>query len=527
MEMHVPVFPFLKNARLEIAIAFLLLTVAFQFNAFNTTSDFQFSTWRDGSEALVLGKVFADSHGIPTPHSRMGFLEKGKITSGSNVLAVYAYIDNPDRVMTSHVTDANWNNGLSRFENKFLIDEVDVAKLGYASNEFTPGQEITFHDGSTHKVTEVTRSGPYTTIAFDGNKVSAESIPSPYGVQTSGSKEPVFEPYPQQVGIQAIALSWLYQNSPLANTVRGMQFLMSLAMALVLALLIKEYSLSISPVFAWVFFACMIGSPWIVAIARNLYWAPFLWFLPALAAMFVYRAKNQVIALSGYCLAVFLKCLSGYEYISSVVLLSLLPFMIAPFRSSPNLTFWQALKLCIKVGLVACLGFLLAVILHSYLRADTFAEGISKTLGWDALKYSAFGRLTGAMPESGLRPLGSIIYEYVMLWKTPVMFWGYSQIIFPAMVILALVSLALQFFVRNLNYKRDAALLIFSSLAPLSWIVLMQNHSAIHVHLNYVLWYFGFIPAAVFVILRGLICMVQLFTSSSASSPTGHQPSDR
>ncbi|MEG2912880.1 MAG: hypothetical protein RR897_14925 [Pseudomonas sp.] len=490
-------------------LAFLVMLAAFQLNLFSTTSDFQFKTWRDGSEALVLGKIFADANGIDTGHSNMGFIQRGEPIKGPDVLAVYERIDTPTGIKTARISDEYWTNGFSKSSNKFLIPVANTNILGYADNEARIGQEITLPNGSVRIINNIEKSGPYNVVSYSGKFVDPDSIKNEDTFQLSNEIGFSFDQYPQQFGIQALLLSFAYKNLPFGDSVFSLQFLMASMMALVLTFMIREIGLTISTTFAAVFFACMIGSPWVVAISRNLYWASFLWFLPAVMAMYAYRcppsSRAQLAAIAMYGASILLKCLAGYEYISSIVLMSLTIFMIDPFRANPILGMKAAIRMTVIMGMVAVAGFLIAVLVHAMNRADTLAEGISQTLGWDALKYSAFGRLTGVVQSGPDIPLSFVISEYFNEWKTPVLFWLDGSRVFSFLLLLTGLSIVAQFYTRDANARRDTALVLVSLLAPMSWFILMQKHSAIHTHLNYVLWYFGFIPACAFVIVRGYV----------------------
>lgn len=490
-------------------LAFLVMLAAFQLNLFKTSSDFQFRTWRDGSEALVLGKIFADYRGIDTGHSNLGFVERGESIKGPNVLAIYNRIDTPIGIKTARVSDDYWINGFSKYENKLIVPIAEINVTGYAENDLRAGQVITFPNNRTRVITTVQKSGTYDVVSYNGEFIDPKSIKNNETIQLSDEIEFGFNQYPQQFGIQALALSFAYKYFPLVDSVYSLQFLMSAMMALVLTLMIREIGLTISTTFAAVFFVCMVGSPWVVAISRNLYWASFLWFLPTVMAMYAYRcppsSRARLVAITLYGASIFLKCLAGYEYISSIVLMSLTIFMIDPFRASPILGMKAAIRMTVIMGMVAVAGFLIAVLVHATNRADTLAEGISQTLGWDALKYSALGRMTGAVVSGPDVPLSFVISEYVNEWKTPVLFWAEGSNFFVTLLWLTGLSLFAQFYTRDVNARRDAALVLVTLLAPMSWFILMQKHSAIHVHLNYVLWYFGFIPACIFVVIRGYL----------------------
>lgn len=72
----------------------------------------------------------------------------------------------------------------------------------------------------------------------------------------------------------------------------------------------------------------MILSPWIVVFGRNLYWCAFLWFTPAVFVAYFVLARTRIgkwLSLIGVYLAFTLKCLAGYEYISTIILFAAAP----------------------------------------------------------------------------------------------------------------------------------------------------------------------------------------------------------
>lgn len=83
----------------------LLLVVNFQYNYLHVASFNQFSTIKDGSEALVLGKIFADVVEKNTLKSNVGFIQKYSITKDHDVLAVYKRIEYPQGIVTASVSD--------------------------------------------------------------------------------------------------------------------------------------------------------------------------------------------------------------------------------------------------------------------------------------------------------------------------------------------------------------------------------------------------------------------------------------
>jgi hypothetical protein len=269
----------------------LLSTLVFSNNIIKSASEFQFRTFRDGSEALVLGRIFADVEGIQTDRANLGFIEKNIITKNADVLAVYNRLDVPNAVMPYDLNDKNWSHGNGTFDAVFLLQRTDVAKLGYASNELAVGQKIRFSNGEIRVITKVALYNLYLQVYYSGAKLEGAQFGYPNLIEVMDSKNYVFDGYKSQYGLQGVVFSYIYRHIAFFETVGALQFLNAALFAVVLVLLCREYKITFENHFGLVFLISMLGSPWIVSFARNLYWVPFLWFLPALIVMWLYRSK--------------------------------------------------------------------------------------------------------------------------------------------------------------------------------------------------------------------------------------------
>ena len=54
------------------------------------------------------------------------------------------------------------------------------------------------------------------------------------------------------------------------------------------------------------------------------------------------------------------------------------------------------------------------------------------------------------------------------------------------------------------EYLRLAYLLLFAFLTSISWFVLGKAHSYIHTHLNFVMWYFGFVQLILYIPIKAV-----------------------
>lgn len=506
-----------------IAPGYLLLVALYSFifagNVFWTSSEFQFRTYRDGSEALVLGKVFADAEGLPTDRANLGFVTREIRDKSSDVLAVYARIDHPHAVVPVELSDTNWQHGMSTYAPTFLLARDAVATLGYASNEVAAGSRVRFPGGDIRTISKVDVDAQFLAVTYTGQRWNATGVTAAPVIALLNDGNFVFDPYKAQYGLQGVVFSRLYKVFSIFSTVRSMQWLCAVLCALVVVLLAREYNDAFGNYFGAVFLLTMAGSPWVVAVARSLYWVPALWFLPALIAMYLFRAGSAPALRMGlyaaYGAAIFLKSLTGYEYLSTIVVLSVAIFIIDPFSPTPRLGKAEAVRMVSALFACSILGFLLAFLMHASIRADTVWDGVKATLYTDAFKYTNLSHVAGGATRGTDTSLISLLGTYILGWGTPVLFGVGGKWLFLGLMLLAAAALGYQYAVADRARNRDAALLLVMLAAPLSWLVLMKGHSVIHVHLNYVLWYLGCVPALLFVMLRTALLVTQRFKRSS------------
>lgn len=372
---------------------------------------------------------------------------------------------------------------------------------------------------------------------------SASQNLHPYELYTQKDRGGTFEPYKSQYGLQ---LRFLYALAALGlDDINSLQsvvaFLMSACVGALFCLVRREFSTAAATIFA----ASLIFSPWVVVFARTLYWAEATWFLPLIVAMFFAegalrsRALN-VVALSCLFLALLVRFLCGYEYLTTIFLASCVPFVYQATKNGHGLKrITMQIALCGLIGLAA---FAVAVGVHSQ---SLSADGTS---GLDVIILTAQKRLTSETPEQvaeavcrgdedcerGLvnslstNPL-DVAASYFMspdflpfvrdleipqaerdalraAYRHPGMdtlknalremtikgvYFSVAMLI-GGKALLGLLAVTLLLLPKMAPEIR--VLVATSLLAPLSWFVIGKGHSAVHHHLNYVLWWLPFIP---------------------------------
>jgi len=318
----------------------------------------------------------------------------------------------------------------------------------------------------------------------------------------------VFAPYKSQYGVQGVVFSKIHRIFGF-NGLYQLQSINSILLAIVVVSLFFLYRHIYDNRFAVIFLITMLSSPWIVSFARNLYWVPFLWFLPALLAAIMYLKKGVVVCsilLLGIVASVFIKSLAGYEYLSTITLFACSVFMVAPFFKTSDRDLPGNLRLFVLVFIACVIGFVCALLVHANMRGDTILSGLKNILEQDVKRRtygdsSLFAPVYKASLESS--PL-AVIKTYVISWGTPLVAWLPGKL-FKFLICFASIGILYKFSTKHITMKREAILLVFFFIVPASWFVLAKGHSYIHTQLNYVLWYFGFVQALIYVTLNTII----------------------
>jgi hypothetical protein len=414
-------------------------------------------------------------------------------------------------------------------------------------------------DGILHsqQIRHFSQMGAYTRPSMPS--MNAGGAYSAYALFASGTTDGDFVQYPSQFGLQVLIFGVLYDWLHLPMTVIiAVNALLSVSVlsAIYLALI---YEFGALPGAAGILTFAL--SPWIVVFAKSLYWVIWTWLLPVLLALLfgrqMYRSlPNAVmIGITFYILFLF-KFLCGYDYITTIVLCSAAPIIYYGLKSARPASV-SAGGMAV-VGLAACLAFASGVSLQALRIADNFWDGIN--IVWnDAQKrtmamsgtaqdvaevscsYIADVAARQECKDQIFASLNSSIVGVVAVYmifrdflpwlngpgydldqttasalKKAVSQGNFVQLVSVieridrhemvsslVTVVQSLCGLALLIATTILMLRdRRRALpfggLIYTSfLGAVSWFVLAKGHSQVHTHLNYIVWYIGFVPFSV------------------------------
>lgn len=265
-----------------------------------------------------------------------------------------------------------------------------------------------------------------------------------------------------------------------------------------------------SKLFALSFLLSVLFSPWLVSFARNLFWVPFTWFLPALFSLLILKNLNsnkRFIYFALLFMSFFVKCLCGYEYISSIILFSGLPIVYHYLFIAEDRQKKRIIKFFFAVMITGVFAFIAALLLHAKLRAGvgTVVDGLNIIYSQDVLRrtYGSSANFPSVYAESLQASLLTVLKLYFFEWKTPVLAFMSVQLGYSILFFLSVLLLIGQILCRMLSL-RYLVLYIYSLAIPCSWFVLAKSHSFLHAHMNYVLWYFGFVQVCIFIIFLSI-----------------------
>lgn len=411
----------------------------------------------------------------------------------------------------SWLTDANYYKGYSR-----ASCAITLRSTSYTNTYVKQGCIIEFSNKARATVSSTNKyNASYTEVHFSQN--------APLCFSENGSldyikildkngdalPEGVLTCYTSQYGLHGRVYSIVarfFSYDMCIKLLRGAaRFLCALTFMIIVVLVSKKYN----NLMAICFYIAWLLCPYSVKFSNSLYWVEFTWFLPmlwGLVASIYYKKKLlRYLAFFMIYISVVIKSLCGYEYITTVMLSSIL-FLVADFfcavKNKENRLKSLAISI-VCVGILCLLGFATAFILHSSLRGNgNITLGIKQILITDALRRTT-GADFNAFPKDWWPSFNAstidILKTYIFSFKKDIIL-GITGKLFPLLAILPIFI----FSTKSKNTKQAVAnigLYITSLLSSLSWFILAKNHSFFHTHLNYVMWYFGFVQVSFYIII--------------------------
>ncbi len=492
-----------KNARIATGIILItaLLSWNYSVNIFDVSND-KFENFQDDSEILVTGMLYADHEGtyFSTPAERGFGLGYYRNIRGR----LFNYCE------WKYPSDEEWDEGYSRNDCRIKVITSD-----YSRDVAVPGNTVKFANGESFVIENAEGNDQYIVVTLAGDKHISPRVNGSLDDAEfySGSGEKLESgriiAYTSQFGLQGKIFKVIARIMNREDILPLLNLLTSIAMALTVILITYLLSKKYNNIMAGCFLVTFAISPWIVNFARNLYWVEFTWFLPMAAGLFIaWKAESRKCRITGYILvflSVLIKSLCGYEYITAVMLGSILFITVDLFTALAKKQKKTALLLfrtVVIMGCAALAGFMAAIIIHSRLGNSTgVISGIKSIIMDVALRRTAGADLNTEHP---------VLWESLnaSVWDTIAKYFAFSTDVIPGIngnLFPALCIVPICIFAYDLKNKKTDFEMLFlyavSFVTSLSWFVFGKSHSYVHTQINFVIWYFGFVQICFYIIV--------------------------
>lgn len=339
-----------------------------------------------------------------------------------------------------------------------------------------------------------------------------------YRIYADGNLYGGIIPYGSQIGLQG----WVYYyfaKTKIPNPLLFLRIVCCLLLSLIISLICYELYLKYGLLLSSSFYLVSICSPWIRNLSASLYHVEFTWFIPMFLGLICLNKLNKRFWLYPlFFLAILIRSSSGYEYLP-VIMLSSIMFLVVELICSIKKKNKQS-KLLFKaifgVGIFSLLGFASALVIHSYLRGDgNILVGIESIYRYTALKRTVgYG---GENLQSLYASSFNVLWMYFNNYKTGISNNTTGRHALLLLLLFPVLILFRKIMKRQHILNRDMYLFIISFITCISWFILGKQHSFIHTHVNYVMWYMGFIQIGTYLVLKYILKICYYYNKERVS----------
>ena len=321
-----------------------------------------------------------------------------------------------------------------------------------------------------------------------------------YRIYSDGKLYESMYGYSSQIGLQGwifYALSKCKIPHLLGLLQVGCCLLLSLIITFICYELYKKYGLLL----ATSFYLVSICSSWIRNFSTNLYWVEFTWFVPMLLGLICLNNLNKRFWLYPlFFLAILVKSACGYEYITVIMLSSIMFLVVEWFCFIKNKRQSKLLfSTIICIGISSLLGFVVTFLIHSFMRGDGIILNGFKLIYQSDVLRRTFGNAAD-FPMVYTDALNSSIFNVLLLYfRTP------TGTIALFLCFVFLIALLINNKKRGFLSRKDILLFLVTFITCMSWFIFGKSHSYIHTHMNYIMWYMGFIQIGTYLFLKYII----------------------
>ncbi|MCQ2520012.1 MAG: hypothetical protein MJ107_05730 [Lachnospiraceae bacterium] len=388
-----------------------------------------------------------------------------------------------------------------------------VAKEGYY---------IRFRNGEEAEIIEVSDFdyNYMLQLDYDGpiNYYKCGSLEDAVYLAPDGGELPkgYLEAYISQYGLQGKILRHLSKLFADDKAIDALKLLCAIVSAGVFTMITILIGYKYDTLMAFCFGLTFLLSPWIVSFSRSLYWAVYLWFIPMAIGLFVsMKYNNRLVRYGGYVAAFFailFKSLCGYELITSIMMgliaFLLVDLVVAIVNKDKGKAF-SLFKIVFVFGVVSLAGFFTAICIHANLRGEgDIIAGIKHIFEEDVLRRVGGGSLN-VFDTDLWESLNASIWDVVKMYFTfsTDVITGIKGELFPILCIIPIILFVKNYVKNKLDIKL-IALYVILFITGISWIVLCKSHSYVHIHVNFVIWYFGFVQICIYITVKEICDLV-------------------
>ena len=252
----------------------------------------------------------------------------------------------------------------------FLIFALTFLYFSYSNNGLLAANNYwykTFEASSEQLVLDgILNGGDRPTLGRFSRPTIDQQTLEAHKLFEDANKEGKFKGYTSQYGFQVQMFNHL-RNMGFEN-VNHLKSLTAFLMAVVVLGLTITIWRDFSARSALVFYIVFLISPWVISFSSNLYWISFSWFIPLLLTSIfspkIYKnIRFYYFLLALLFLSFLFKFLSGYEYITTIVLASITPIVYHGLKLKKAYRF--ILVLCSGVFIISLISFVASILIHA------------------------------------------------------------------------------------------------------------------------------------------------------------------
>lgn len=331
-----------------------------------------------------------------------------------------------------------------------------------------------------------------------------------------------FVPYESELGGQARLMSFAWRQLGCSSEGCLHALTSGLFAALCIALFLGLGVIG-SQGLAWAWFFSTLCSPWMTFIARNYFWSPWFYLLPAVAGIGLVLAKTRLWRIAaGVCVfAAFLikYWATGYHEVTVFVMLAAsMPLIAIAFRSASMRSIRHQLWNTFTILALASIAFAIVICVHAYVLAGSVTAGLNQIWVNTVLRRTYGSAVDyGPLNEAGLNahPL-AVLWKYVWTdWWTNLtrdllafsldkggsfLSIRLGPAAFLLMTIACVVVVVTRLIRRDETWIRDCMLLTVGFSTAAVWFVAAKGYAFQHPFLLFFNWYFLFVPVILFVL---------------------------